>query len=530
MSGNDTTSSISALAAELRSAPIRNNRASRQWIHERLPILEQQINRELRILVAAHTDAHDCRLNNSVADTRPDGKIDRFASWFRRNIDRVSLRVATFFSPQVLARSHGEVHGIALARKQLTILRYRCSLIALIKKKRRKSLVARHRARAQIAFDDSGRVVVICHNYPAPSAPYPGAFIHQRVRAYSDLGLSPEVFCLTENASTSSSWIMDGVCVWAGDVDRLVKFLEEGELRALLVHSPKPKLCDVLLQLHEQVPVAVWYHGAETRDYSRLLFNYSIHELKLSGSYLERQHFERMCAAYSMYRTQAIPKIFVSNYLRSIGQEDVGAQATNANVIPNYVNPTLFQYKQKQPHHRKKVLLVRPFTRYNYGADLAIVAIERAAKQEFFKELSIHIQGFGAGFKRSVSSLSKLPNVSIGTGVLTQPQLADLFEAYGVFLNPSRHDTQGVTMCEAMSAGLVPITHAIGGIPEFVDASCGFLCDADSVADLVDGMAFLAGDAQRYMDMSQRASRMAVERSGINNTIRRELIVAGVAK
>ena len=42
-------------------------------------------------------------------------------------------------------------------------------------------------------------------------------------------------------------------------------------------------------------------------------------------------------------------------------------------------------------------------------------------------------------------------------------------------------DSQGCSMCEAMSSGSVPITtNIVPPIPEFVDGKCGFLCESEN--------------------------------------------------
>ena len=45
----------------------------------------------------------------------------------------------------------------------------------------------------------------------------------------------------------------------------------------------------------------------------------------------------------------------------------------------------------------------------------------------------------------------------------------------GIFMVPTRLDSQGVSRDEAMSSGLVPITNNVAAIPEFVDDTCGML-------------------------------------------------------
>src|SRR5206468_11539910 len=66
-------------------------------------------------------------------------------------------------------------------------------------------------------------------------------------------------------------------------------------------------------------------------------------------------------------------------------------------------------------------------------------------------------------------------------GSYTRLQLADLFAASDCFVYPSRHETFGLVLAEAMSAGLPVIGPNCTAPPEFVDDGCGLLVPPDDV-------------------------------------------------
>src|SRR5699024_4539378 len=97
---------------------------------------------------------------------------------------------------------------------------------------------------------------------------------------------------------------------------------------------------------------------------------------------------------------------------------------------------------------------------------------------------------------------------------------------HGVFLGPSRHDSQGVSLGEAMSSGLVPISNAIGGIPEFVGhGQTGMLAGRDDVDGMVAHYDRLYKEPKKFLKMSERASGAIRQQAGISTVTRKEIDV-----
>ena len=464
--------------------------------------------------------------NPHIMDSK--GLTSILANWGRRvwaKTGDVKSSIAARSAPVVGPIKLDRRYQVTQLRKRLLVLHKRAKLLASDLAELRPITVAQTPLVKAAHAESSKRLLVIARAYPSPSSLYAGAFVHRRIVAYKRLGWSVSVYCVGNYAT--SSWSFEGVRVQAGDIDSLFNWFNKAAWTALFVHSPDPHLATLVHKMSVHLPVVVWFHGFEVRDYSRLLDNFGLLELKLAGKSLERLHFARMHAARELFRNDRIVKIFVSKYLRDIARSDVGVSAVNTHVIPNPVDPITFKYYQKGGGDRKKILMVRPFTRFNYGADLGVATIERLASDTSFSDCLFHVQGFGPGIKTCAKHLSKFPNVKVVEGALHQAALSKLFQQYGVILCPSRHDTQGVLMCEAMASGLVPVTHAVGGIPEFVDASCGILCAPTSVEDMVKGVSALVRDPHLFLRMSRRAADRASTKCGLANTINKELDILG---
>jgi glycosyltransferase involved in cell wall biosynthesis len=97
--------------------------------------------------------------------------------------------------------------------------------------------------------------------------------------------------------------------------------------------------------------------------------------------------------------------------------------------------------------------------------------------------------------------------VNITKGFLDQSDIAVLHKEHGVFLSPTRFDSQGVSMCEAMSSGLVPVTTNVAAIPEFVDhGKTGLLAPPEDYLALANWIERLYFNSELFERLSENAS------------------------
>jgi glycosyltransferase involved in cell wall biosynthesis len=168
-------------------------------------------------------------------------------------------------------------------------------------------------------------------------------------------------------------------------------------------------------------------------------------------------------------------------------------------------------------------LSIRPYVSRKYANDLSVAAILELSKKTYFEELSFHLIGDGPLFEETVAPLRTFRNVTLERCFLTQQQIADLHQSYGVFLCPTRDDTQGVSRDEAMASGLVPITNGVSAVPEFVDESCAILAPAEDHHELAAGIARLYEEPSLFANLSERAAERVRRQSCAAQTTQREL-------
>jgi glycosyltransferase involved in cell wall biosynthesis len=267
----------------------------------------------------------------------------------------------------------------------------------------------------------------------------------------------------------------------------------------------------------------VWIHGFEARDWRELEFNYTAREISEQASKLDAIIFERRETIRDVFVTRSAEKIFVSSFMKTIAEDFAGIPAENSRVIHNVIDTKTFAYGPKSAEDRLRILSVRNFARRNYGTDLIRDAIELLKDEPFFDELTFSVFGDGQHFAEDTATLKDLGNVTVTRQFLDVGGMASAFKGHGVILIPTRWDSQGMTMGEAMSSGLVPVTNGVAAIPEFADESCAILAGPEDARGLADGIARLYREPDLYLALSEAAARRVRAQCGPENTVQLEL-------
>jgi len=192
-------------------------------------------------------------------------------------------------------------------------------------------------------------------------------------------------------------------------------------------------------------------------------------------------------------------------------------------IIHNPIDVEMFNYVEKEASQRFKILSIRPYASKKYANDLTVKAILELAKTKQFKNLEILLVGAGKLFESTLEPLRKFDNVKIHEGFLTHSEIANLHKEYGIFMTPTRMDSQGVSRDEAMSSGLVPITNSVTAIPEFVDDSCGVLAEGEDYKSMAKGILNLIKHGEKFSKMSINASNRVRTQSSTETIISKEI-------
>lgn len=371
----------------------------------------------------------------------------------------------------------------------------------------------------------TARILVFNDNYPTAGPGYADSFVRTRLEAYRQaLGAEICVIKLGRNRAQELDYELNGISVRHLGRACLPDFFREFRPDVILVHFIQAYLCRRLPVL-AQTPIIVWIHGEEALSWRSRLFYFRTLRPMALARYMVRNVIQmramRGLVGCSNASNGRVRFVFVSRWMMEAAARDVGARPHHFSIIPNFIDTDFFAAETKSADLRRKVLLIRSFNTAKYANDIAVAAIQQLRRQYGrFDELYFTVVGFGSLWKELTKRIS-YPNVALINRVLDHDGIRALHRVHGVFLCPTRQDAQGVSMCEAMSSGLVPIASDNTAIPEFLTESQGYLCR--SASEFADAIIRVAESPDDFISKSSRAAAYVREKAGYQATIAREI-------
>nr|WP_315481653.1 glycosyltransferase [uncultured Undibacterium sp.] len=352
----------------------------------------------------------------------------------------------------------------------------------------------------------SSHTLVISANYPTYNDYYRYAFVHRRIKGYKEHELKTDIFRFRQGGDLEL-YEFEDIDVVSGGPDVLNTILACGRYKTIAIHALDQLQWDVLSTWLDKTKVVIWLHGSEIQSWKRRTFNYTTQQ-EIDRAQASGKQRDTFWKKIFNLRHPNLHFVFVSKYFKDEVLDDlqVTCMPSNVHVIHNPIDASLFQFIKKAPAQRKKILSIRPYASRVYANDLMVKAIVELSSRSYFNELEFMVIGNGVLFDETVEPLKQFKNVTLLKGFLSQSEIAKLHRDYGIFLCPSRMDTQGVSRDEAMSSGLVPVTNRVGAISEFVPENAGFLCEPESYRQLADSLEALYLDASLFCRMSDLAA------------------------
>lgn len=366
--------------------------------------------------------------------------------------------------------------------------------------------------------------LVLAKQYPAYDDLYKYGFLHSRVRAYKNNNVMVDVFRLNNDPAGYREF--ENIDVVTGDAELLDATLATGQIKHVLVHILDENMWRVLEKYLDNIRVTVWAHGSEIQAWWRRDFEFELkdeQEIQRQKKLSEKRI--KLWKHLFSKKNKNLQFVFVSKNFSEEVFSDIGVRLdeNKYEIIHNPIDTSLFPYEKKNGKQRTKILSIRSFASKKYANDLSVDAIIELSKHGFFKDLEIRIIGDGVLFDSVVEPLRVFDNVFIERRFLKHDEISEIQKNYGVFLNPTRWDSQGVSRDEAMAAGLVPVTTAVAAVPEFVDETCGILVDAEDSKALADGLKMLYENEDEFLRLSENAAKRVRSQSADVITIQKEL-------
>lgn len=388
-------------------------------------------------------------------------------------------------------------------------------------------LVFGHRADGPATVDSTADTLVLSNDYPRADDLYANAFIHARVRRYLQQGRRVDVLRYQRGLPFERG-SFEGVDVLSGSDETLSRLLDHGEYRTVLVHFLNRGMWEQLRPRLATHRIVVWIHGFEIQPWQRRAFLVTNDEQRAAAQSASAERMQLWQDVLSVAHPN-LHLVFVSRTLLAQVEEDYGVTLPHEcySVIHNPIDDDRFAYVPKPTEQRFRVLAIRPYASTVYANDLAVEAIRLLAVEPEFARMEFRLIGDGPLFDATVEPLRTFPNVVLEQRFCTQDEIAAIHRDYGVFLCPTRMDSQGVSRDEAMSSGLVPVTTAVAAVPEFVDAECGVLCAPESAPELAAAMLRLVRDPELFARLSAGAAERVRRQRAAYQMVQAELALFG---
>jgi L-malate glycosyltransferase len=356
------------------------------------------------------------------------------------------------------------------------------------------------------------RVLFLPRWYPTSDHPYEGAFVREHARAAAAAGVEVAVVHIpgiynprrrlwqvqeeddsaldagiptyhvlsrtirVPGSARLSFWLSYGLYMWSA-IQGYRRARSRG-FRPDLVHAHVFSAAPVGLVVGRifRLPLVVTEHST------------SFPLRKITGGTLRRSR-------YAMQKADRV--LPVSKFLEQAIEES-GIHA-RFQVVPNGVDATLFHPREEGAPRgngsgdgRKGMIFVgnlSPDERKGFPTLIEALKTLRERRTDWH----LDVCGAGAAHAESVALVEREGLESMVTfhGTVPKAKVAELMRGSDLFVLPSRCETQGCVIIEAMASGLPIVSTPVGGITELVSPADGLLVppdDAPALADALDSV------------------------------------------
>lgn len=204
-----------------------------------------------------------------------------------------------------------------------------------------------------------------------------------------------------------------------------------------------------------------------------------------------RSWIHKKCVLYALKNATCI--ISVSNSLK----EEISPFCHRAiNVIHNIVDVDKFELVKSNPGSTLNIGFLGGMGNNNKGLDLLLKSASLLERKDFL----LHIGGDGTlldSYRKMAKELGIEANCKFYKGIL-RSDIALFYSGLDIFILPSRYETFGVVLIEAMACGIPVIATKCGGPQEIVIPSTGMLIEKDNPEELAKAISIMAENLGSY--------------------------------
>lgn len=354
------------------------------------------------------------------------------------------------------------------------------------------------------------KILIISRNYPHRNNLSVFAFVHTRAKMYLQRGNKVKVFIPSRQGVSQYTYTYDNIEVMQAPLTHVSRIISSFDPDGLVIHSPWAQLLSYISKFGR--PIITYIHGSEAQISALLDFytplsvevrlgSCNFLKIVLDRGRLWYNDFTR-CLELGKSLNKSTAIVYPSKWVRDICQRHTRVRHPQSFVIPNPVDTELFKSPTRHSlSERRGALSVRSLE-WVYGLDIAIKAFSN------LEEAKLTILGKGSleDYLRKLSQQYN-SNVRFIVRMIDHDKMPHFMDEFGFFIAPSRIESQGLAMCEAMACGMPVIATRVGGIPEFLkDGFNGLLVPPEDPISIRQAVKLLTSNPVLYEKLSQNAS------------------------
>jgi glycosyltransferase involved in cell wall biosynthesis len=230
------------------------------------------------------------------------------------------------------------------------------------------------------------------------------------------------------------------------------------------------------------------------------------------GPWLDTSPLVRRQAVWAA--RQATFQIAISTEVKA-SIERLTGQLPHLRVVPDAVDGSVFTLRRNGTGNARNRVLFVGAIRHVKGFDVLLRAIRILTDRNVDVELLAIGEGHFRAYREYQDGMAKLSadlGLSDRVHFAGRKPLSDLVAAMqesAVLVLPSRHESLGMVLVEALACGTPVVATRCGGPEDIVDSDVGMLVPPDDPAALADGIARVLGSLDRYDPAALRERALA---------------------
>lgn len=211
-----------------------------------------------------------------------------------------------------------------------------------------------------------------------------------------------------------------------------------------------------------------------------------------------RSYIHKVCVKFAIKNSPGI--ICVS---KALGEEVTELTDRKIFVVYNVIDSRKFRTAAPEIGSAVNIGFLGGLGNNNKGLDLLLKSVS-ALKN---KNIILHIGGKGSMLEDYTRMSEEL---GIGSncrfyGEILPEKINDFYSRLNIFVLPSRYETFGIVLIEALASGIPVIATRCGGPEEIVTPETGLLVSKNNVGELSDAISHMIGNMQQYKSSDLRS-------------------------